>query len=223
MGRLRCIFSMLVLVCANVVFAQSGSVREISVKHGGKTYLFRCESADGVSAINVTLLDASGARPLLKHTLDEFDDCSYATWHTESVGRDRQRILVLINPGRLGVNAQFIAFQVIGGEVAFAGYLPVSAEKAGDSEYRSVSSETGSIWERTEKQIDWKFTAVRAMELVLAGKLCVSKAGEVLRQDPCESSEIVASFKRPICVKHQAHKGRLAPVADCDRLVKQLR
>jgi hypothetical protein len=134
-----------------------------------------------------------------------------------------RKTLVLINPGRLGVNAQFVTFLVIGGEIMFAGYLPVSAEKTGDSEYRSVSSEAGSIWERTEELVDGKFTAVREMELVLAGKLCVNKAGEVLRQDPCESSEVVGSFKRPICVKHQAHKGRLVPLADCDRLVKQMR
>lgn len=223
MSYVRFVFLMLMLICASAVFAQNESVREFSVQQGGKRYSFRCESADGVSAINVTLLGASGARSLLKRTLDEFDDCDYATWRTESVGHDRQKILALINPGRLGVNAQFIAFLIIGGEVVFAGYLPVSAEKVGDSEYRSVSSEAGSIWERTEELIDGKFTAVREMELVLAGKICVNKAGEVLRQDPCQSSEVVASFERPICVKHQAHKGRLAHAADCDRLVKQTR
>jgi hypothetical protein len=80
------------LNCANAVLAKNESLSELSVRQGDRTYSFQCENADGVSAINVTLLDASGGRQLLKHTLDEFDDCRYATWLTENVGRAPEKL-----------------------------------------------------------------------------------------------------------------------------------
>jgi hypothetical protein len=126
--------------------------------------------------------------------------------------------LVFLNPGRFGPNAQYSAFLVSDESVSLAGYLPVSAEKVSNSEYRSYSSEAGSVWERTDSLVGGVFSVTNELQLVLRGSVCANKAGEVSDQSTCNGSKIIAHPGRPICVGYKLHKGHLLPASACARL-----
>ncbi|MFM0133240.1 hypothetical protein [Paraburkholderia sediminicola] len=202
------------------VFSQEGSSQSTTVTRDNKKFTFRCDGTTSSSEVNVVLQIESEKKLILNGRLDELDDCSQASWLIENIDTDNSPTLVLLNPGRSGLNAQYSAFLVSDGSVAAAGYLPVSAEKISGSEYRSYSSEAGSVWERTDSLVAGVFSVTNELQLVLRGSVCTNKAGEILDQAPCNATKIIARPGKPICVKYKFHKGHLLPSSSCARLTR---
>ncbi|MFL9988122.1 hypothetical protein [Paraburkholderia sediminicola] len=203
------------------IFAQDGFSQIITVAHDNRRFAFHCDGSADSSEVNVMLQTASGERPIFKQTLDKFDDCSQASWLAEKINRVGSPTLVLLNPGRSGLNAQYSAFLISGESVALAGYLPVTADKVSDSEYRSYSSEKGSVWERTDSLLRGKFRVTNELQLVRRGSVCVNKTGEILAAATCDAKNLVARPEKPICIKYISHKGNLVPTSSCARLTAQ--
>lgn len=218
---LRVLIPLLVLLSV-YASAQEKISRRVAVERGAKTYIFYCDGTSSSPSIEVTLQDESGGMNILKKQLDDMDDCSQATWVVGKIGKNDSLTLVLLNPGRSGVNAQSNAFLVMNESVYAAGYLPVSAEKVGDIEYRSYSSEAGSIWERTDILQGGKFNVTNELRFVLSGSVCTNSAGEVLNQQPCSATLVVARHGKPICVGYKDHKGKVLPNLACSRLADQM-
>jgi len=145
-----------------------------------------------------------------------------AGWYLCASGKNNSSTLVLLNPGRSGVNAQYNAFFLADESVSLAGYLPVSAEKVGDLEYRSYSSEAGSIWERTDSLQEGRFHVTNELQLIMSGSVCMSKMGEIIMQEPCRAAPVVARPRKPICIEYKDHAGKLLPNSACARLAKQI-
>jgi hypothetical protein len=189
MAYLRFSIVLLVLLSAGA-FAREGFLKNINIPHGTKMYTFRCDSGTVSPSEYVTLKDATADINVLKQQLKEIDDCNQASWLTEKIGKD-----ALLNPGRMGLNAQYNALLVADESVSPAGYLPVSAEKVGDFEYRSCTSETGSVWERTDTLQEGKFRVTKELQLILSGSICTNKARKVINQDPCKDTLIAPTSK----------------------------
>ena len=216
------LFILLSILMAAGAPAQDESSQHVAVERDSKIYNFHCDSNTSLPSLNVTLQATSGSATVLKQQLDDIDDCSQASWVIEKIGKDDSSTLVLLNPGRSGVNMQCNAFLVTDESVSPAGYLPVSAERVGDFEYRSYSSETGSIWERTDTLQNGKFNVTNELRLVLSGSVCTNKTGEILSQEPCGARLVAARHGKPICVGYKAHKGKLLPRSACARLAEEM-
>jgi hypothetical protein len=222
MSYFRNLFLVGALFYLNSGFPQEKVLHEITITQNDKSYSFRCDGIAGDSAVSVMLRNVMGIALLIKQKLNHVDNCDQVSWLTEKIGHDSSQTLVLLNPGRLGLNAQTIAFVITDNGVTFAGYLPVSAEKVGDSIFRSYSSEAGSVWERTDDLVGGKFAVIGQLQLMLSGEICANKVGEILAQDPCNAVKTVARPRKPICIQYQLHKGRLVPVSACARLTAQM-
>jgi hypothetical protein len=216
-------FPVLLALFLASTFAQEGFSRNITVAHDNKMLTFRCAGVIGSSSVDITLLPrAFGDPTVLKQQLEDLDDCSQASWVTEKMGQADSSTLVLLNPGRSGLNAQYTAFLVTDDSVTLAGYLPVSAEKVSASEYRSYSSEAGSVWERTDSLRGGKFRMTNELRLIISGSVCTNKAGKILTQEPCSATQVAARPGKPICVRYRSHWGQLLPASTCARLTEKM-
>ncbi|TAL94237.1 MAG: hypothetical protein EPN73_17910 [Paraburkholderia sp.] len=216
-------FSIFLLVSLPVgTFAQDEFSQNTTVTHGTKTYTLRCDDTTGLPLVNVTLKGTTADTMVSKQQLDEIDDCSRASWVTEKIGENNSSTLVLLNPGRSGANAQYNVFLLADESVSLAGYLPVSAEKVGDLEYRSYSSDAGSIWERTDTLQEGKFQVTNELQLIMSGSVCMSKGRGIIMQEPCRAKQVVARPRKPICIEYKDHAGKLLPNSACARLAEQM-
>lgn len=215
-------FILLLVILPVGTFAQDKFSQNITVTHGTKIYTLRCDGTTGLPSVNVTVKGTTAETTVLKQQLDEIDDCSQASWATEKIGKNNSSTLVLLNPGRSGVNAQYNAFLLADESVSLAGYLPVSAEKVGDLEYRSYSSEAGSIWERTDTLQEGKFHVTNELQLIMSGSVCMSKTGEIIMQEPCRATPVVARPRKSICIEYKDHVGKLLSNSACARLAEQM-
>lgn len=219
MNHIR-LFPLLLALLSAEVFAQERSSQSITITRDNKKFTFHCDGTTSSSEVNVVLQIESKETLVFYERLDELDDCSQASWAMEKSDKRSSPTLVFLNPGRTGMNAQYSAFLVSGESVSAAGYLPVRAEKVSDSEYRSYSSETGSVWERTDSLVAGVFSARNEFQLVLRGSVCTNKAGEILDQATCSATKLIARPGKPICVGYKFHKGHLLPPSACARLTQ---
>jgi hypothetical protein len=179
-------------------------------------FVLKCEGTTGTS--RVTVWQSNIAQQVLSHDLDIDDDCNQAVSTQEKFGPDNASIAVMVNPGRMGLNAQFEAFLVDKVAVSYVGNIPVSADRVNNAQYRSYVSEPGSEWERTYEIADGKFSVSKELRLVRHGSFCVDRAGEVQEKNHCVGKPLIARAGTPICVEYQGNVGRLTSIAACNRL-----
>ncbi|MFM0267800.1 hypothetical protein [Paraburkholderia sediminicola] len=215
-------FPLLMAILSGGTFAQDGFSRIIAVTSDNKTFAFHCDGTTDSSTVHVVLLTLSGEKSVLKQRLDAIDDCSQASWLTEKIDKRGSSMLVLLNPGRSGLDAQYSAFLVSDESVALAGYLPVNADKVSDSKYRSYSSDMGSVWERTDSLLEGVFSITNELQLVIRGSVCTNNSGEILDQATCNAAKVIARPGRPICVGYKFHKAHLLPASSCARLIGKI-
>lgn len=198
----------------NVVAA--GTTRSITVARINTEFVFRCEGSLASSVIRVVQSTSKTAQPVLTRKLDESDDCSQATWTADDIGSQRISTLVMVNPGRLGLNSQLSVFLISNGSVSFAGYIPANAERIDHStEYRSYSSDSDSTWQRTDTLSNGRFVISQEMRMMRDGSVCIGPTGTVLQKASCKNKLIYATPERPLCLVYLNHVGKLTPLNSC--------
>jgi hypothetical protein len=206
----------LIMVSASITHAQDGSTRSITVGHANMKLAFQCEGSVGSSVITVVSEKSKGPQPVLTQKLEESDDCSQATWTTDDIGPQRISTVVMVNPGRLGLGSQLSAFLVIDGSVSFAGYIPASAEQIDHSSvYRSYSTDSDSVWERTDSLLNGRFTVSHEKRMIRTGFICIGNTGTLLKNSSCGNKRIRATPEKPICIGYLNHVGKLTPIGAC--------
>jgi hypothetical protein len=213
--------ALLFLVASPNGYADEGGDRSINVVIEGGVLRFHCDGVVGSSRVTVDSSKSITSHPILTKQLDEVDDCSQAVWDEIKMGSASTSTLVMLNPGRFGLNAQFSTFLVKDGTVNFSGYVPVNAEKVNEADFRSNVSEGGSIWEQMYSLVGRKIVFGEALRLMQLGVVCVSSSGDILAKDPCPAKRISASMKSPICIKYRKTVGRIVPLSECSSLKNQ--
>jgi hypothetical protein len=211
-------FVLFIAVCSNAYSQESGST-SISVS-SPKAFVLKCEGTTGNSRVTAWASN-SQLRQVLTHQLDDDDDCSQAVWTKEKFGPDNSSTLVMVNPGRMGVNAQWETFLVDKDKLSYAGNVPVSADKVNKMQYRSYVSEPGSEWERTYEIYHGKFSVSKELRLVRDDALCVGKLGDVQGRDHCTTKMLVVRPAKPVCIEYDGNIGKLKPIDACSRLTSR--
>jgi hypothetical protein len=157
-----------------------------------RQFLFSCDGTSGSSQLTVRAAREPQGQPILSHRLDADDDCSQAVWTHQMFGSNSSATLVMVNPGRMELNAQMETFYVDKGVVTPSGNLPVAADKVGSSQFKLYLSETGTKWVRAYEIIRGKFAVSSDLGLMRSGSLCVAPSGEILRTSGCTGKTINA-------------------------------
>ncbi|VWC20334.1 hypothetical protein BLA13014_05686 [Burkholderia aenigmatica] len=201
------------------VFAEDkSSSQSLSVVSGGKTLVFVCDRARS----EIMVFDGDGAGKasdlVANQKLDDSDSCSGGLWLVnELTGTDTK--LVMVNPGRSGVNAQMNVYAVRGGDVKFSGYLPVGADYVGGSRYSYDFDQADGRWRDFYEVSDGKIRLSKEIWLVQSGGVCVDKAGGVMDGAECKGKAMHASENRPLCVLYDGRNGKIAPIEACSQLI----
>lgn len=212
-------FILLFWVAASEIFAAPApSSAVLTAQSGGKAFTFVCEverpgikvfSGDKVGAIEDALID---------QRLDDTDDCNGAEWSVNQLsGSDVT--LVMINPGRLGVNAQMNVYALQRGVATFAGYLPVGADYGGKGEYSFEFEQADGFWRDIYEVSDGKISLSREIRLVRSGDVCVDKSQEVTDGATCNGRRLKASGSKPLCIVYRNKVGRISPISACSKLM----
>jgi hypothetical protein len=216
------IVALLIMIPAPIAHAQENATRFISVGHNNTELMFQCEGVAGSSVVVVIPEKSKATQPVLTQKLDESDDCTQASWTTDDIGSQQGSTLVMLNPGRLGINSQLSVFLVSGGSVSFAGYIPVRAERIDhSSEYRSYSSDSDSVWQRTDSLMNGRFVISREKQMMRTGFVCIGGTGAVLNNSTCRTKRIRASSAKPICIEYRNHVAKLTSMNACAELKAQ--
>lgn len=215
--------ALLIMVPASITLAQEVSTRSITVGPINMKLAFQCEGNVGSSVVTVAQAKSEVTQPVLTQKLAESEDCSQATWTTDNIESQKNSTLVMVNPGRLGLNSQLSVFLVSDGSVSFAGYIPASAEQIDHSaEYRSYSSDSNSVWQRTDSLLNGRFAISREKQMMRTGFVCIGNSGTVTNNSSCKTKRIRATPENPICIDYRNHVGKLTSINACAELKAQV-
>ncbi|MGV2287921.1 hypothetical protein AAHK20_04345 [Trinickia sp. YCB016] len=212
----------LLAISASAAHAQIDSERSFVVTLGKDALEFRCDDTADLPHVIVSRSASIGVYPLLTYQLDDVDDCGQATWLLEKFDSDSSSALVMLNPGRMGLNAQLTTFLIRGGTVSFAGNILIRADRISDTDYRSYSADADSYWERTDSLVGDKFATVRELRLMRAGSICTDKFGAVAWKEQCAAKRIFASQRKPICIEYRKQQGEIVALNTCANLRRSI-
>jgi hypothetical protein len=210
------------LVLSTGAFTQeSTTLPSRSVTNTERQFIFTCDGTTGSPQVTVRATNELQRQPILSHRLDADDDCSQAVWTHQVFGTDSSATIVMVNPGRMGLNAQMETFYIEKSVVTSSGNLPVAADKVGSSQFKLYLSETGAQWVRTYEIVHEKFAVSKEFGLVRSGVLCVAPSGEILKTSRCTGKTINAQRLRPLCTEYRGDHGRLRPRSACSEIATQ--
>lgn len=158
---------------SGAVAASAPSPAVLTAKSGEQAFTFVCE-AEG-RKIKVFAGDQAGdaGAALIDQKLDDADECNGAKWVVNQLS-ESDVMLVMINPGRSGVNAQMNVYALQRGAATFAGYLPVGADDTGKGEYSFEFEQADGLWRDIYQVSDGRIGLSREIRLALdAGPLVV--------------------------------------------------
>lgn len=210
-----------IAVSTSVFTQESATLRSRSMLNAAGQFLFTCDGTSGSSQVTVRAVGEPQGQPILSHRLGDDDDCSQAVWTHQIFGPDSSATLVMVNPGRMGLNAQMETFYVDKGVVTSSGNLPVAADKVGSSQFALHLSEPGTQWVRTYEIVHGKFVVSSELGLMRSGSLCVTPSGEILRTGGCAGKLINAQPTRQLCIEYRGKRGQLKPRDRCSGIGAQ--
>jgi hypothetical protein len=219
MNRIFLLPLMFLALSSSVFTQESATSRSQFMINTERQFLFSCDGTSGSSQLTVRAAREPQGQPILSHRLDADDDCSQAVWTHQMFGPNSSATLVMVNPGRMGLNAQMETFYVDKGVVTPSGNLPVAADKVGSSQFKLYLSETGTKWVRAYEIIRGKLVVSRGLGLMHSGSLCVAPSGEILRTSGCTGKTINAQPTKPLCIEYRGDRGQLKPRSKCSGIV----
>jgi hypothetical protein len=218
MSRMFLMPSTFLVLSTSALTQESRTLPSLSVTNAEKQFIFTCDGTTRSSQVIVRSANAPQSRPILRHRLDVDDDCSQAVWTHQMFGPGSSSTLVMVNPGRMGLNAQMETFYVDNGVLIASGGLPVAAHKFGSSQFRQYLSGMGTQWERTYEIVHGTFSVSRELSLLRSGAMCVAPSGEILGISRCTRKTINAQPLRPLCIEYQGNRGQLRPRSACSEI-----
>lgn len=199
------------------VLAASPSDVTVLAKSGGVSFTFVCEvDRPEIKVFAGDKVDGE-ADVLIDQKLDDSDNCAGAAWGVDHLA-ESDITLVMINPGRLGNNAQMNVYALQAGKATFAGYLPAGADYVGKAEYFFDFDQAGGSWRRVYKVVGGRVNLQSEIHLVQSGSVCVDKGGMVIGDSACGGRRLAASAKKPLCVVYEKQVGKIAPIKECSQL-----
>ncbi|SDE50447.1 hypothetical protein [Paraburkholderia lycopersici] len=198
-------FFLLAYACSSkLAMGQAENLADINIED--VRYQFLCEGGEGTSRITVEKTDLGNAGKLIifEKNLEQTDDCGLGTWTVDpSSSRSKGIRLVTINPGQPGVSAQMLVFSIDSGNVFFAGYIPVAADRVGNLKFELETNDTGNvgIWREIYEVVDNKIKMTEEQLLVDDGDVCIDGNGEAWRlsvggSERCDGKRISGTLKK---------------------------
>ncbi|WP_175962437.1 hypothetical protein [Burkholderia pyrrocinia] len=209
--------AVLLFVGLHGVLAASPSDVTVLAKSGSTFFTFVCEVDR--PEIKVFAGDKVGgeANALIDQKLDDSDNCAGAEWGVDHLA-ESDITLVMINPGRLGDNAQMNVYALQAGKATFAGYLPVGADYVGKAEYFFDFDQADGSWRRVYEVVGGRVNLHREIHLMQSGSVCVDKGGKVTADSACGGRKLEASAKKPLCILYERQVGKISPIKACSQL-----
>lgn len=190
----------------------------IKVSSGGKEFTFLCGLDSEIKVTSGNEKDDAAA-VVIDQKLDDSDSCDGAVW-TKGQSTGGETILVMINPGRTGVNAQMNVYALQNGVASFAGYLPVGADDLGGLKYSFDSDQADGVWREVYGISDGKVKRLSEIQFMQSGSVCVDRSGSVSDDAQCVGKRIIASADRPLCISYVGKIGKISPASQCSELAK---
>jgi hypothetical protein len=190
----------------------------LKVRSDGKEFTFFCGLNSEIKVISGNGQEDAGA-VVIDQKLDESESCDGAVW-TKSQSTGAETILVMINPGRTGVNAQMNVYALQHGVASFAGYLPVGADDLGGLKYSFDSDQADGVWREVYGISDGKVKRLGEIQFMQSGSVCVDRSGNVSNGAQCAGKRITASAGRPLCISYVGKIGKISPASKCSELAK---
>ncbi|WP_322063374.1 hypothetical protein [Paraburkholderia sp. J63] len=223
-------FLLLIYACSSkIAICQTQNFVNINID--GIGYQFLCEGYEGTSRITVTKnpLDHTSKSTVFEKNLEQTDDCSLGTWTVDPPNAQFTGTrLLTINPSQLGLNTQMLVFSVDSGNIFFAGYIPVAADRLGNLKFQLETADAGraGVWRDVYEIIDNKVKMTGEQLLASSGSVCISDDGEarslnVAGAEECKGRRISVTSERPLCIKYSNHKGKITNLKDCAGISKE--
>ncbi len=190
----------------------------LKVNSGGKEFTFSCGLDSEIKVISGDEQGEAGT-VVIEQKLDNLESCNGAVW-TRSQSTGGETILVMINPGKTGVNAQMNVYALQQGVASFAGYLPVGADDLGGLKYSFDFDQADGVWREVYGFSDGTIKRLRSIQFMQSGSVCVDRGDSVDDNAQCTGKRIIASTRRPLCINYVGQIGKIVPVSECSELAK---
>jgi hypothetical protein len=203
-------------------FAQDVQGTSATVSVGNVNYVFSCSGVDDAQFISVSLPEGhlGNKRLAAPQHLDDGDNCSQVMWNVQPSLESSARF-IMVNPGRLGLNAQMLVYYADRDGVDFSGYLPVAADMSSRDQFRVVGNDAYGQWERTYTFEKHKIGIAQELLLMNSGTVCLEHGGNLKINLPCAGATIKANANKPVCVVYRKGLAKLAALHVCSSLAKQ--